>query len=56
MNLIAHRGLYNNKSEQNTMKAFINAINDSDYVGFECEWDNHYAKYYKKLLDNKEVF
>ena len=25
------------------------------YVGFECEWDNHYAKYYKKLLDNKEV-
>lgn len=25
------------------------------YVGFECEWDNHYYNYYKSLLDNKEV-
>lgn len=25
------------------------------YVGFECEWDNHYQKYYKSLLDNHEV-
>ena len=25
------------------------------YLGFECEWDNHYQKYYRQLLDNKEV-
>ena len=25
------------------------------YVGFECEWDNKYSKYYKSLLENKEV-
>lgn len=25
------------------------------YVGFECEWDNKYQKYYRSLLDNKEV-
>ena len=22
------------------------------YVGFECEWDNKYQKYYRSLLDN----
>lgn len=25
------------------------------YVGFECEWDNNYKKYYQSLLDNNEV-
>lgn len=25
------------------------------YLGFECEWDRKYEKYYKSLLDNKEV-
>ncbi len=25
------------------------------YVGFECEWDSHFVKYYQSLLDNKEV-
>lgn len=25
------------------------------YVGFECEYDKQYAKYFKSLLDNKEV-
>ena len=24
-------------------------------VGFECEWNNKYVKYYKSLLENKEV-
>ena len=25
------------------------------YTAFECEWDNHYQKYYQQLLNNKEV-
>ena len=25
------------------------------YLGFECEWDKKYEKYYQSLLDNKEV-
>lgn len=25
------------------------------YVGFECEWDIHFEKYYRSLLENKEV-
>ena len=53
MNLIAHRGLYNNKSEQNTMKAFINSINDPNYVGFEC--DIRQTKD-KKFIINHDAF
>ena len=53
MNLIAHRGLYNNKSEQNTMKAFINAINDPNYAGFEC--DIRQTKD-KKIIINHDAF
>lgn len=53
MNLIAHRGLYNNKSEQNTMKAFINAINDPNYAGFEC--DIRQTKD-KKFIINHDAF
>ena len=25
------------------------------YTSFECEWDNHYQKFYKELLDSKKV-
>lgn len=40
-------------SIRNLSKKYENEI--KVYVGFECEWDNHYQKYYKSLLDNKEV-
>ena len=53
MNLIAHRGLYNNKSEQNTMKSFINSINNPNYVGFEC--DIRQTKD-KKFIINHDAF
>lgn len=60
MNLIAHRGLYNNKSEQNTMKAFINAINDSDYVGFECDIrqtkDKNFIINHDAFINDKLIF
>ena len=35
---------------QNKYKEKINI-----YVGFECEWNKKYEKYYQSLLDNKEV-
>ena len=37
MKLIAHRGLYIDKKDQNTINAFLNAINDPNFVGFECD-------------------
>lgn len=37
MKLIAHRGLYKTKLEQNTLESFFNAINNDCYVGFECD-------------------
>ena len=47
MKLIAHRGLYNKKSEQNTYKAFIDAIKSQEYSGFECD--------IRKTLDHKYI-
>ena len=41
------------KSIRELQKKYENQI--EIYVGFECEWDNYYQKYYKSLLDNKEV-
>ena len=35
--LIAHRGVFNKYIKENSIKAFINAINDSKYIGFECD-------------------
>lgn len=37
MNYIAHRGLKINGAKENTIPAFINAINDSRFAGFECD-------------------
>lgn len=37
MKLIAHRGLYKNKNEQNTIASFLNAIKSPHFVGFEFD-------------------
>lgn len=37
MNLIAHRGVHNNKMEENTLLSFQKAINDPRFVGFELD-------------------
>lgn len=37
MKLIAHRGLYETKEEENTLESFFNTINNDCYVGFECD-------------------
>lgn len=37
MKLIAHRGLYKNKGEQNTINSFFDAIKSECYVGFEFD-------------------
>ena len=35
--LIAHRGLKNKKEEENTKIAFQRALENSQFVGFECD-------------------
>ena len=37
MNYIAHRGLKKNKAKENTIPAFLNAIKDNRYAGFELD-------------------
>lgn len=52
------RGPYSKKDEYiKTIRKYKEKYKDliKIYVSFECEWDNKYAKYYKSLLDNKEV-
>lgn len=34
---IAHRGLWQDKNEQNSFNAYQKAINSPNYVGFECD-------------------
>ena len=34
---IAHRGKVTNLSKENTLEAFIDAINDPKYLGFELD-------------------
>lgn len=53
MKLIAHRGIHKIKEEQNTLGAFINAINNDEYVGFEC--DVRQTKD-KKFIINHDAF
>ena len=52
------RGGYDQKDEYlNSIKSLKEKYKDQIeiYVGFECEWDHHYEKYYRSLLENKEV-
>ena len=37
MKLIAHRGIHQKKIEENTLKSFIDVINNVNYKGFECD-------------------
>jgi glycerophosphoryl diester phosphodiesterase len=59
MKLIAHRGLYNTKKEQNTIKSFLNAINNSKYVGFECDIrqtkDKRFIIHHDAFIENKLI-
>ncbi len=63
-NLIAHRGLKKNNDKENTIPSFINAINDVNYVGFECDiWTTsdgyfviHHSPIYKfKLISTSKL-
>ena len=63
-NLIAHRGLQKNNEKENTIPSFINAINDVNYVGFECDiWTTsdgyfviHHSPIYKlKLISTSKL-
>lgn len=53
MKLIAHRGLYKIKKNQNTLESFFNAINNTCYIGFEC--DVRQTKD-KKFIINHDAF
>ncbi|MBE6154924.1 MAG: glycerophosphodiester phosphodiesterase [Firmicutes bacterium] len=58
--LIAHRGIVNNVVKENTIPAFLGAINNSDYVGFELDIymskDKEFIIYHDLLLDNKFIW
>ncbi len=60
MKLIAHRGLFKNKKEENTIQSFYNAINNDSYYGFECDIrqtkDKKYVIYHDAIIDNKIIF
>lgn len=52
------RGRYEQKDEylqsiRNLQKKYQDQI--EIYVGFECEWDRNFEKYYRSLIENKEV-
>ena len=52
------RALYEKKEEYYcSIKSLKEKYKDKIviYTAFECEWDNYYQKYYKKLLDEHEV-
>lgn len=59
MKLIAHRGLYKTKSEQNTIKAFLNAIKNECYIGFEFDVrqtkDNKFVINHDADINNKLI-
>ena len=58
--LIAHRGIVNNVVKENTIPAFLGAINNDDYVGFELDiymtTDKEFIVYHDLLLDSKFIW
>ena len=58
-NLIAHRGLKINNSKENTIPSFLNAINDANYVGFECDiWttlDGYFVIHHSPIYNLKLI-
>ena len=59
MKLIAHRGLYKNKKEENTLIAFKKAINSDCYTGFECDVrqtkDKKYVIFHDAFIDDQII-
>ena len=58
--LIAHRGIWNSKKEENTLNAFIKTINNPLYSGFELDIytskDNEFVIHHSPLVDNKLIW
>jgi len=58
--LIAHRGIVNNVVKENTIPAFLGAINSFRYVGFELDIymtkDKEFIVYHDLLLDSKFIW
>lgn len=58
--LIAHRGIVNSVTKENTIPAFLGAINNKDYIGFELDIymtkDKEFIVYHDLLLDSKFIW
>ncbi|MGM9834990.1 MAG: glycerophosphodiester phosphodiesterase [Bacilli bacterium] len=59
MEYIAHRGLVDKDIKENTLEAFIGAINNSNYSGFELDVrvskDGEFVIFHDSLIDGKLV-
>lgn len=59
MKFIAHRGVVKGSIKENTMEAFIEAINNSNYEGFELDVrvskDNEFVIHHNSFIDGKLV-
>lgn len=58
--LIAHRGLINSAVKENTIPAFLGAINDSRYSGFELDVytskDGEFVVHHDPLINSKFIW
>ena len=58
--LIAHRGIFNSEVKENTIPAFLGAINNSDYAGFELDVymskDKEFVVYHDPLIDGRFIW
>ena len=56
---IAHRGLVNEVAKENTIPAFLGAINNEKYAGFELDiytsLDKEFVIHHNPLVDNKLI-
>lgn len=58
--LIAHRGVISSTVKENTIPAFLGAINDAKYSGFELDVytskDNEFVVHHDPLIDSKFIW
>jgi len=58
--LIAHRGIFNSVTKENTIPAFLGAINNTKYSGFEFDIytskDGEFIVHHDLLLDGKFIW
>jgi len=58
--LIAHRGIFNSVVKENTIPAFLGAINNSKYAGFEFDiytsCDGEFVVHHDPLVDGKFIW